>query len=103
MNWRVVVRPEVHTDIAETAAWYEARQPGLGTEFNEQIIRVWDAVAENPFLNSRRHSQRDIRWRYPESFPYRVVYEIIEKEKLIVIAAVLHGARHERHWLKRLR
>ena len=31
MNWRVEFRPEVEQDVAEAAAWYDARQPGLGT------------------------------------------------------------------------
>ena len=30
MKWRVEFRPEVEQDVAEAAAWYEARQPGLG-------------------------------------------------------------------------
>jgi plasmid stabilization system protein ParE len=53
MSWRVEFRPEVEKDVAEAAAWYEARQPGLGAEFVEEIARVWDALAENPLLNAR--------------------------------------------------
>jgi toxin ParE1/3/4 len=86
MSWKVVVRPEA-------GAWYDALQPGLGAEFIEEVIQVWDALAENPLLNSRRHRQKDIRWRYPERFPYRIIYEVIEAEKTIVVAAVLHAAR----------
>ena len=78
MNWRVVIRPEVEQDVAEAAAWYESRQPGLGVEFVEEVIRVWDALAENPLLNSRRHPRKNIRWRYPDRFPYRVIYEVDE-------------------------
>jgi hypothetical protein len=29
-------------------------------------------------------------------------YEVIEAENLVVVAAVLHAARHERHWKKRV-
>lgn len=50
----------------------QARQKGLGAEFVEEIIRVWDTISENPLLNSRRHSTQNIRWRYPARFPYRV-------------------------------
>ena len=42
MSWRVVVRPEVEQDIADAAGWYEARQAGLGAEFVEEIIHVWE-------------------------------------------------------------
>ena len=73
MNWRVVVRPEVEHDVTAAARWYESQQAGLGDDFREEIIAVFDALAVNPLLYCRRHSSKDIRWRYPERFPYRVV------------------------------
>ena len=102
MSWRVEFRPEVEEEVAEAAAWYEARQPGLGAVFVEELILVWDALTENPFANSRRHPKRDIRWRYPERFPYRVVYEVREREQAVTVVAVLHAARHDHHWRERL-
>jgi plasmid stabilization system protein ParE len=102
MSWRVVVRPEVQQDIAEAADWYDARQPGLGAQFTEEVIRVWDVLAENPLLHARRHPRKHIRWRYPERFPYRVIYEVLEDERTVIVAAVLHAARHDRHWQRRV-
>jgi plasmid stabilization system protein ParE len=102
MKWRIEFHPEVERDMAEAAAWYESRQPGLGTEFIEEVIGVWDALATNPFLNSRRHPVKNIRWRYPERFPYRVIYEVVESGQRVVVAAVLHAARDESHWRRRV-
>jgi toxin ParE1/3/4 len=102
MSWRVVIRPEVEQDVAEAAAWYETRQPGLGGEFVEEVIRVWDALAENPLLSTRKHPRKDIRWRYPDRFPFRVIYHVDEISRTVIIAAVLHAARHDRHWQRRL-
>ena len=102
MNHRVEFRPEVEHDVAEAADWYEKRQNGLGKEFVEEIIQVWDSLAENPLLHSRRHPVKNIRWRYPKRFPYRVIYAVIEQEKRVVVAAVLHAARQDRHWEKRI-
>jgi toxin ParE1/3/4 len=102
MNWRVVVRPEVERDLSEAAAWYDSQQDGLGSEFREDVLQVLDTLAANPLLNSRRHPRKDIRWRYPDRFPYRVIYEVRETEHLVVVAAVLHAARHDRHWQKRV-
>jgi mRNA-degrading endonuclease RelE of RelBE toxin-antitoxin system len=102
MKWRVEFRPEVEQDMAEAAAWYESRQAGLGTEFIEEIIEVWTALADNPALNSRRHPTRNIRWRYPNRFPYRVIYEIQAQEQTVIVAAVLHAARHDREWKRRI-
>ena len=102
MNWRVVVRPEVECDVAEAAVWYDSQQSGLGGEFREEVIQVFDALAANPLLNSRRHPRKDIRWRYTDRFPYRVVYEVRETEQVVIVAAVLHAARHDRHWQQRV-
>lgn len=102
MNWRVEFRPEVEEDVAEAAAWYEAQQAGLGTEFIEEVIQVWRALAENPLLNCRRHPTKNIRWRYPERIPYRVIYQVVEAERVVMVAAVLHAARHDRRWRRRV-
>jgi plasmid stabilization system protein ParE len=103
MSWRVEFAPEVQQDVADAADWwYESRQSGLGADFIEEIIQVWDALAENPLLNCRRHPTKNIRWRYPERFPYRVIYEVNEAEQCVRVAAVLHAARHDRHWENRV-
>jgi len=60
MSWRVEFRPQVETDVAEAATWYESRQPGLGAEFVEEIVQVWDALAKNPLLGCRRHPTKNI-------------------------------------------
>ncbi len=102
MSWRIELRPEVERDVAEATAWYEDRQPGLGSDFIAEIIRVWDALADNPLLHSQRHPTKNIRWRMTERFPYRVIYEVNEAQRALTIAAVLHAARHDRHWKRRI-
>jgi hypothetical protein len=32
-----------------------------------------------------------------------VIYEVIEDEKTVVVAAVLHAARNDREWKRRIR
>jgi toxin ParE1/3/4 len=102
MKWRIGVRPEVEQDILNAVTWYEEKREGLGDEFREEVIRVLDSLENNPFLNSRRHPQKHIRWRYPDRFPYRVIYEVIEDEHSVVVAAVIHAARHDRKWRSRI-
>lgn len=102
MKWRLEFAPQVERDIVEAASWYEGRRSGLGAQFIEEIIQVWDALGENPLLNCRRHPSKNIRWRYPDRFPYRVIYEVNEADYVVKVAAVLHAARHDRHWQKRL-
>ena len=102
MRWRIGFRPEVERDVAEAAAWDEERQPGLGSDFIEEVIRVWDALENDPLLGSRRHPTKNIRWRMTERFPYRVIYEVSEAQHGLTVAAVLHAARHDRYWRQRI-
>jgi len=102
MIWQVVSRPEAKNDIIEIAAWYDSRDDGLGDRFVEEVLNVLDELSTNPFLHCRRHPHKNIRWRYPKSFPYRVIYEVLDAERTIVVAAVLHAARHDREWKQRV-
>ena len=102
MKWRVEFRPEVAGDVNEAAAWYDSRQLGLGAEFVEEVIRVWDALENNPLLGCVRHPTKNIHWRYPDRFPYRIIYEVLEVQRTVVVAAVLHAARDDRHWRSRI-
>jgi plasmid stabilization system protein ParE len=102
MSWLLEFRPEVAQDVAEAAKWYESRETDLGGEFVEELIQVWERILENPFIGSRRHSKMDIRWRYPERFPYRVVYKVDEVNQFILVIAVIHAARQEKGWQARV-
>lgn len=102
MSWRIEFRPEVEEDVAEAADWYESREPGLGLNFVEETIRTWEAIAAQPLIGSRRHPSLDIRWRYPERFPYRIIYRVDEETETILVIAVLHAARHESRWHERI-
>jgi toxin ParE1/3/4 len=98
MSWSVEFRPEVEGDVEEAATWYEARESGLGADFVAEVITVWERLATDPLIGSHRHRKSTIRWRYPERFPYRVIYQLDEERHAILVVAVLHPARHDRNW-----
>jgi len=102
MSWQVVARPQAEDDILEAAEWYDTQRAGLGDEFIEEVLTVFGALEVNPLLHCRRHPTKNIRWRYPKRFPYRVIYEVIEEKQLVIIAAVVHAARHDRIWQRRV-
>ncbi|MCW1921537.1 type II toxin-antitoxin system RelE/ParE family toxin [Luteolibacter arcticus] len=101
MSWQVEFRPEVEEDVAEAARWYEAREADLGDDFIAELIEVWNRLTDDPFTGSHRHRKTFVRWRYPERFPYRVVYQVDEERHFVLVIAVLHAARHDRHWKAR--
>jgi hypothetical protein len=95
------MRPEVRVDLLdEAAAWYDGKRAGLGANLS-RVARVLPESAVNPFLNSRRHHTKHIRWRFPERFPYRIIYRVDEAEKVVLIVAMLHTARQDHHWHER--
>ena len=102
MSWKVTFRPEVEDDVAQAAGWYERRQPGLGAEFVEDVIRTWSQFRSNPLLNSKRHPTKNLRWRFTERFPYRIVYEVDVTAKTVVVAGVFHASRRDAVWQNRL-
>jgi plasmid stabilization system protein ParE len=102
MSWEVVARPQAEDDVLDAADWYDSQRAGLGDEFIEEILAVFDAMAANALLHCRRRPTKNIRWRYPNRFPNRVIYEVIEEKELVIIAAVIHAARHDRVWLRRI-
>lgn len=102
MSWSLVFRPEFRDDAADAVDWYESRSPGLGKDFVDELISVLEQIEENPLHRSRRHPSKNIRWRFTERFPYKVVYEMVEGDGVIVVAAVLHAARHDRRWIGRI-
>jgi len=96
VNWNVVVLPEVYSDLEEPGDWYEQKLEGLGARFADEILVVWADLAVQPLLNCKKLPRRNIRWRYPEKFPYKIVYSVEEGTKTVVIIALIHAARHER-------
>jgi len=49
MRWRVVTRPQAGDDIIEAANWNDAQQTGLGDEFIDEVLEVFDALEVNRF------------------------------------------------------
>lgn len=96
MSYPLVVRPEVYDDLLEAESWYEEQQVGLGRVFLLAVRETMGRLAENPLHYRIRHRRSHIRWAYPKPFPYRIVFRVIGNA--VVIYAILHAARHDRHW-----
>lgn len=96
--WSVRFSFRVEDDVVRAALWYEAKQPGLGPAFVDEIVQVWRELTANPFLAARRHPTRNLRWRYPARFPYRIIYEIDERHRTVVVLRVVHAAQDDSRW-----
>ncbi len=99
VTYRLKILPQAFTDIEEAARWYDKRESGLGTEFLREVLQAVDALPNNPLAYRTRHRRKNVRWKLLDRFPYRVVFQLTDD--LITVVAVLHSARHDRHWRTR--
>jgi plasmid stabilization system protein ParE len=85
-------------ELEEAVAYYDARRQGLGDEFATEVERAVSRLVARPTawapLSPRTRGCRTRR------FPYRLVYQIREREILIV--AVMHQRRKPGYWEDRI-
>jgi plasmid stabilization system protein ParE len=100
VNYRLVVRPEVDADLREAESWYDQQRGGLGAEFQQAVRAAISRLPHSPLLYRVRHRRLQVRWTLPHRFPYRIIYRVMGD--MVVIYAVLHAARRDRHWQQRV-
>lgn len=99
MNFQVVVRPTAIEDIEKAATWYDEQETGLGNRFLIEVAAAIDGLIPNPFLWRLRNYRLQARWCFPQSFPYRIVFQV--EGEVITVVAVTHAAKRDRSWRKR--
>jgi plasmid stabilization system protein ParE len=62
LSHRLEIRPQALADIAEAAAWYEERQPGLGERSTREVVTAIDALSPNPLIYRLRNQRLGARW-----------------------------------------
>lgn len=100
MSRRLIIRPEAEADLAEAAGWYEGRAAGLGIELTAEIGAAIQRAVERPLSHRRLRKRPQVRRVLARRFPYRIFY--IVRADALVVFAILHAARHDRHWRGRL-
>ena len=85
-------------ELADAAAWYEARVEGLGARLFESFQETVRFLRQNPRLGSLH--RRGTRKRRIAHFPYLVIYR--EETERIFVIAIAHGARKPDYWENRL-
>jgi len=100
MSHRLIVRPEAEADITEAALWYEERVAGLGLELVGEVGSAIRRAVEMPLIFPLLRRSPEVRRVLTRRFPYRVFF--IVRDDVVVIFAVMHATRHDRHWRARL-
>jgi len=90
----VTILPEAELELREAVAYYEGKARGLGLDFEAEIERSVQTIAEHP---ERWPLREDGTCRYlAHRFPYLVVYAF--ENQHVWILAIAHCKRHPTYW-----
>ena len=89
--------PAAKTELIEAIDYYEDCQPGLGLEFAKEIYSTIHRIIQYPKAWSLL--SKNTRRCLTNRFPYGIIYQILDKEILIV--AVMQLNRKPSYWKKR--
>ncbi|MBU6402321.1 MAG: type II toxin-antitoxin system RelE/ParE family toxin [Verrucomicrobia bacterium] len=94
----LITLEEAAQEFAESVAYYESREPGLGSRFRDEVAAVVDWILRFPEApRLRRKGYRRVNLR---TFPHYVAY-IIRGDTLWV-TAIAHGHRRPEFWIERV-
>lgn len=88
--FKLVVTEAALLQLEESCLFYENRKKGLGFEFEQEIAEVLEIIEKNPLLFPLKFS--DLREAVVKRFPFVIVYEIFEKQ--IIIVSIFHTKQH---------
>jgi plasmid stabilization system protein ParE len=93
----LLVRPDAAADIEEAYLWYASQRRGLGNEFLDAVMVVFEGLLDNPLQHRVVH--RDTRRANLRRFPHGVFYRIIDAD--VVVMACFHASRDPHRWRRR--
>jgi len=93
----VVILGEAEREFAESVAYYEAKEAGLGWRFRTEMVEAVGWIERNTELPRLR--PKGCRRRNLKAFPHHIAYTI--RGETILIVAIAHGHRRPEFWLGR--
>jgi plasmid stabilization system protein ParE len=94
----VIILREAEDELAESALYYESKEPGLGTRLRAEVATVADWILRNPEVPPLRpKGYRRVNLRV---FPHYVAYII--RGDTIWVVAIAHGHQRPEFWLGRI-
>lgn len=97
--YKSIILPLAKEDIREATRWYNKQQKGLGKRFITEIRKKVHFIRQNPKGSNIRYNS--VRTAVLNMFPFMVHYTIDEKNKTIIVSAVLHTSRDPKLWKNR--
>lgn len=86
--------PSAREELNEAAAFYDARVPGLGDAFLDDVERAIETIQENPRIGAT--VGRRFRRVFIGRFPFSTIY--IDRDGEIVIVPIAHQRKRPGYW-----
>lgn len=90
---------EARLEIQQTADYYDRQNPGLGTQFEADLLRTRDRILSNPLAYAEEED--GFRYAVLEIFPYSLIYKV-QPHRILAIA-LAHHKRRPGYWYHRIR
>lgn len=95
---KLITLGEAERKFAESVAYYEIKEHGLGSRFRDEMVAAVNRIVQNPELSRLRpKGYRRVNLR---AFPHYIAYVI--REDTIWIVAIAHGHRRPEFWIERI-
>ena len=98
MSLPIEFHPAVRDETHDGYRWYEARRPGLGADFLDEVERVLGSIAVSPA--SHGFADGDVREAILSRFPYAIYYR--ELTDRVRVLSVFHTSRDPAAWQSRI-
>ena len=97
--YKSIILPLAKEDIRGAAIWYNKQQKGLGKRFIAEVRGNVHFIRQNPKASNVRYNS--VRTAVLNVFPFMIHYTIDEKNKTVIVSAVLHTSRNPELWKNR--
>ncbi len=87
----------IKVDVAEALDYYDAISEKLALRFEEELNTTFDKLEQKPYNYFKL--QNNYRRIVLPSFPYMIVYRIVEQT--VIIIAVFHQKKHPKKLVSR--
>ena len=98
MAYKLVIKPEVYTDIQSGIDWYNSKQEGLGRRFFEAIEKEYAVLKKAPVFQVRYD---DVHCLPVKKFPYMIHFIVEEDAKVVVVLGVINTYLNPNKWKER--
>lgn len=97
-DYKLIISPKAEAEVIHAAAWYEAKQAGLGDRFIDVFESIVLKIQNAPKIFG--YGKDPFREARMPKFPFTLVYLLSSEESLIYLLAVHHNSRNPDHKYK---